>query len=1265
MKRYLLKLFLPLAILLAAGWTGQVFAAAAVSYVNASIPFAWIDPTSHAKLGPTYGGLYSSSYRFTNGPGGLAGGNNNTFGCGTTPPIIDDTMSDQIPFGFIFPFGTSTFNSARINTNGRLQLTRSTTLTPTLPTALDNTTCGYGSYVQQLPFPDAGLTNTLRIYGNDLDHTSKTEVPGYATLCTDRTICYISYASIGTAPNRKFVVTWSNVPEWTNTNTTGGNYNLQLIVQENGDFIYQYGTDAAGPQAALPQVGWQISTTDYEVVAVGFPANNTAIRFYIPSPILEYKMEQAPWTTAAGQVTDTSGNNNNGTALGALTTVVGGNPFTPGVGLGKVCRAASIPANTAAATKDAIDTGLVPTTGIGAAGLITLWYRANTAWSTGSPVAATLLDATTVDGTYFFLVRLNTGALRFVVTDSTGVVRSVQTGVNAIAANNWTHIAVSWNFNALAAANSDALRIYVNGGAPTSAAFTTSGTLPTALGSLYIGDSRGIANGQSSSFNSANGWIDEVRIYNYEGGQALVQSNRDATAVCPVINNFLFNVGSQQASTCFPKNITITAQGAGGVTLTTYTGLVNISTSTNHGTWATVSAGGNLTSGSDTGVATYGFAASDLGVITLSLSDTHAETLSITVVDSGTPTGATISSSITFSDNTFVIAPTDSLGYTAVAGRPHAMKAELYTTNGGTTACQVVNSYGGSKNLDAWFEVDVSHPVGAAVPAISTGVPPGSCNISPSLALTTTVPSLVAGTNNLSGVPFVNGRWDFCLSTTDVGKFVLGLRDDTGSSVYYSAANTQTVRPFALGISSIQKGATVNPGGTAAAGTKFVAAEDTFQATVAAYRWQSADDANNDGVPDAGADVSDNATTASYKWDTTVSATTPITPAAGTLGTLGGTAAIPAASFASGAYTVADLTYSEVGSMTLRATASNYLNSGVTLTGTSTPVGRFYPDHFALTSVSLIAACPGVFSYMDQNAMSLAYSVQAQGKNNGLIANYSATLSYSPLATVSLVAENNNAGVNLGARFDNLALGAWANGQFLVNATKVGSFARFARAASPDGPYDALAIGVKTVDATDGVNLTALDMNAATTGSCATGSTCDARQLGGVSTTTRVRYGRLWLQNANGSELLGLPMPMETQYYNGNGFLTNTLDSCTMITAANIGLGNYQSNLAAGQTTATLSANTFAAGKTTLKLSAPGTGRNGSVSVVANVGTTTTIDNNTTCLTWNPALAPTAAALPWLTGQWCGASANKSPTARATFGTYRSTNKFIFQRENY
>jgi len=67
-----------------------------------------------------------------------------------------------------------------------------------------------------------------------------------------------------------------------------------------------------------------------------------------------------------------------------------------------------------------------------------------------------------------------------------------------------------------------------------------------------------------------------------------------------------------------------------------------------------------------------------------------------------------------------------------------------------------------------------------------------------------------------------------------------------------------------------------------------------------------------------------------------------------------------------------------------------------------------------------------------------------------------------------------------------------------------------------------------------------------------------------------------------------------------------------------------------------------------------------------NLGTSTLIDNTTTCATWGGTVpTPVAASLPWLQWQWCGATASKSPMARATFGNYRSTNKLIFQRENY
>jgi hypothetical protein len=232
--------------------------ALSATYAVTSTTYSLIDASSHTKLGPTKGGLYSSLYAFTN-----------TGGCGTTPPTIDDTLSDDIPLGFTFTFGTVGFTSVRIMSNGRIQFN-------------NNTTCGFGSPVTQLPYPDTSLTYSMRIYGNDLDPSLQSEISGYSTSCTSRTSCYISYSTIGNAPNRKFVVTYSNVPEWTTTSNASGNYNLQLILQEDGQFIYQYGTDVSGPQSSLAQIGWEISTTDYAVAAVGFPANNSAFLFTVP-----------------------------------------------------------------------------------------------------------------------------------------------------------------------------------------------------------------------------------------------------------------------------------------------------------------------------------------------------------------------------------------------------------------------------------------------------------------------------------------------------------------------------------------------------------------------------------------------------------------------------------------------------------------------------------------------------------------------------------------------------------------------------------------------------------------------------------------------------------------------------------------------------------------------------------------------------------------------------------------------------------------------
>jgi MSHA biogenesis protein MshQ len=501
--------------------------AQAVTYANKSIPFNWIDTATHSHVG-----YNTTPYKFN---GTIAPGT----ACGTVPPTLDDTISDNIPFGFNFNYGGVVFTSARIMSNGRLQFN-------------NNTNCGYGSPVTQLPYvyyssATRNLNYSMRIYGNDLDPTSKVDIPSYPTVCTSTSTCFISYATIGTAPNRQFVVTWNNVPEWAAGGSTSGNYNLQIILNEaDGSFIYQYGSDTPGPQAKLAQVGWQVSQTDYDVPKVGLPANNSAILFYIPSPIAQYHFQQSAWT-APGQVLDTSGSlpAYNGTALGGAT---------PGVGY--VCNGAVIPNNNSRNTIDAIDTGISVPTVLGGVGTIDFWYNSNAAWVGGGD--AQLLDASISQNQWFFVVKLNNGDVRFVITDSNGNDQVVETGAYNFIAGSWTHIAVTWNFNALAGSNQDHMSVYINGAQVKLQSFTTNGTVSSSIGTLYLGDNRSSHTGSNGTVNSANGTLDEVNIYNYEGTPALVQRDMSYTSSCGSVDHLVIQ-SSGNGLTCGANTLTVAA----------------------------------------------------------------------------------------------------------------------------------------------------------------------------------------------------------------------------------------------------------------------------------------------------------------------------------------------------------------------------------------------------------------------------------------------------------------------------------------------------------------------------------------------------------------------------------------------------------------------------------------------------------------------------------------------------------------------------------
>ena len=689
-----------------------------------------------------------------------------------------------------------------------------------------------------------------------------------------------------------------------------------------------------------------------------------------------------------------------------------------------------------------------------------------------------------------------------------------------------------------------------------------------------------------------------------------------ATSQTSLIDHFEITV-APSASTCTPQSVTITAKNAANVTLTGYTGTVVLSTSSNHGDWQPPSA--QLNNGvADDGAATYAFTAANSGTVTLALSNTHADDLTINAVDSVTPTSSSTSTPVSFRDNAFVIT-NDTI---QVAGRNQAMSVAMWRRDPSTGNCAVDAGYAGAKNLDAWLTLDPSHPAGAAVPTIGA------------LVLPTSAPAPNPAANNLA-LTFAAGSASFNLSTTDVGKYVLNLRDDTrlyATAVDISGASPSiTTRPFALHANIPgNPGANTPPPG----GTLFASAGTNFTGSVRGVLWQAGDDGNNDGVPDSGANLADNGVTPRYAWATALSAVAPFTPATGVLGTLGN-GAVPQASFSGGTATVANLQYTEVGSFTLQAAVVDYLNTpGVNVTTPNGVVGRFRPAQFGVTASAITPACtnplPG-FTYARQS-FNGTMTLQAQNAGGGLTSNFrDGYVTLDPNTELTFINSVT------GSAYDDKLIGFAPGATFSDAPTGEANLNLQFRW---DMPLQA------AVDST--VQLT--------------GATDEVTQVAGAPYaigTTNVRFGRLFLQNAFGSELLPLPMSMLTQYYvdTSTGFVTNTGDNCTSISGTNLRLSNASGTadgpgpttagpISVGtQTTSAAVGNIpFVAGGAGLSFTAPGSGGSGYVDV-----------------TIRPGQLPA-----YLQFDWDGNGAHdNNPSSRATFGVYRGNPRQIYLRERY
>ncbi len=534
---------------------------------------------------------------------------------------------------------------------------------------------------------------------------------------------------------------------------------------------------------------------------------------------------------------------------------------------------------------------------------------------------------------------------------------------------------------------------------------------------------------------------------------------------------------------------------------------------------------------------------------------------------------------------------------------------------------------------------------------------PGTCSPGNLMSVTGNSATAISGNPN-SGVTSytpvamtfdANGNAPFTLTFSDVGQATLWVTKSVNSAPLSGSSNAFVTRPAGFTVSNIRQTAApnlVNPAAAGAAGSAFVKAGESFSATVSA-------------VTSAGA------ATPNFGKESVAEGVqlvhTLALPAGGASGALAN-AVIAGSSFSGGAASVTNLAFSEVGIITLApgVADSDYLGAG-NVSGTTTGnIGRFIPAKFALSGASVthrsgLACAPASsFTYLGEN-FALGFALTAQNSASATTQNYTgsfAKLDPTSASAFSVAGLGGTTTFSAGSGRLSLgsATGSWSNGV----ASNISVIANAARAATQDGPFNA-AFGIAPTDS-DGVALAAYDMPSTS------GGANDRASVG----TVNLRFGRVRLSNAVGSQARPLILALAAQYWNGSYFDVNTLDSCTALAATTVSFGNLRRTLTAADTAVSGSSFALFSGRGALTLAAPSGGRYGTVDVSLSLGSSAT---DASCLQpWTPGTgdaATTGANLSFLRGAWCGSSYANDPSARATFGLYRGADTVIYQRENY
>ena len=336
------------------------------------------------------------------------------------------------------------------------------------------------------------------------------------------------------------------------------------------------------------------------------------------------------------------------------------------------------------------------------------------------------------------------------------------------------------------------------------------------------------------------------------------------------------------------------------------------------------------------------------------------------------------------------------------------------------------------------------------------------------------------------------------------------------------------------------------------------------------------------------------------------------------------------------------------------------------------PAGRFVPDNFGVAfNVPVFApACTG-FTYQGQPfnySTPPVITVIAREAGGATTTRYTGSWWRLTHSTLTPALQSSRYAAASGTLDTATGLPAVAADPAIVDGGggtgtltfSSGSGLRFTRSnATPTAELNAdIALSINVIDADNVIYASnPAAFGAASAGNGILFSDADA----GTTNDKRVRYGRLRLGGASGSQVLAMRLPIEAQYWNGSVFVTNTLDSCTSLLSTRVGLGNYGGSLNAGETTASIVNSPLQSGRSAIQLSAPGAGNSGSVDVTINLGTGSNAD---ACAGFAPATTA-AGDLSHLRGLWCNPpnTYTKDPSARARFGINRGSDQSIYRRE--